>query len=142
VPYSQIAQFPADFIAGQVPLGFQLYPNVVSLLKSGNARPLAVTTSTRLPILPDVPTVGEAGVKNYESSAWLALLAPAGTPKPIIDKVYNALKEAMQKPATKARYKDLGAEAVSPGPDALKNSIASDTAKWRTVIQKAGIHPM
>jgi tripartite-type tricarboxylate transporter receptor subunit TctC len=142
VPYSQIAQFPADFIAGQVPLGFQLYPNVVSLLKSGNARPLAVTTSTRLPILPDVPTVGEAGVKNYESSAWLALLAPAGTPKPIIDKVYNALKEAMQKPATKARYKDLGAEAVSPGPDALKNLIASDTAKWRTVIQKAGIHPM
>jgi tripartite-type tricarboxylate transporter receptor subunit TctC len=142
VPYRQISQFPLDFAAGQVPIGFQLYPNIVSLLKSNNATPLAVADNKRLPILPDVPTAEEAGVKNYETAAWLALLAPGGTPKPVIDKVYAAMKSAMQQPDVIEQYKKLGAEALAPGPDALAELIKDDTAKWHRIISTAGIQPM
>jgi tripartite-type tricarboxylate transporter receptor subunit TctC len=142
VPYRQISQFPLDFAAGQVPVGFQLYPNIVTLLKNNNANPLAVADNKRLPILPDVPTAEEAGVKNYETAAWLALLAPGGTPKPIIDKVYAAVKNAMQQPEVIEQYKKFGAEALAPGPDALEKLIKDDTAKWHKVIETAGIKPM
>ena len=74
VPYRNIAQYTPDFIAGQVPLGFQFLPNVLGMIKSGDARPLAVTSPKRMTALPDVPTAAEAGVKNYETFGWLALL--------------------------------------------------------------------
>jgi tripartite-type tricarboxylate transporter receptor subunit TctC len=142
VPYRNIAQYPPDFIAGQVPVGFQLLPNVLALLQTGNARALAVTSDKRMTALPDVPTTAEAGVKGYETGAWFALLAPAGTPKPIIDKLYGALKEAIQDPTVRQRFTEQGAEPVSPGPEELTKFIASETAKLRDIIQKAGIQPM
>ncbi len=103
VPYRNIAQYTPDFIAGAVPLGFQFLPNVLSMLQSGDARALAVTSRQRMTALPDVPTTAEAGLKNYETFGWLALLAPAGTPKPIIEKLYNALAEGVKSPAVRAR---------------------------------------
>jgi tripartite-type tricarboxylate transporter receptor subunit TctC len=142
VPYRNIAQYPPDFISGQVPVGFQLLPNVLALLQTGDARPLAVTSDKRMTALPDVPTTAEAGVKGYETGAWFALLAPAGTPKPIIDKLYAALKEAIQDPTVRQRFTEQGAEPVSPGPEELTKFIASETAKLRDIIQKAGIQPM
>ena len=142
VPYRNIAQYTPDFISGQVPLGFQFLPNVLSMLNTGEARPLAVTSSTRMTALPNVPTAAEAGVKDYETFGWLALLAPAGTPKPIVDNLYKALAAAVKEPAVKAHFVELGAEPVSPGPDELAKFIASETAKWRDIIQKAGIPPM
>jgi tripartite-type tricarboxylate transporter receptor subunit TctC len=92
--------------------------------------------------LPDVPTSEEAGVKNYVPGAWLALLAPAGTPKPIIDKLYKALADAIKDPALKARFVEQGAEPTSPGPEALAKFMASETAKLGDIINKAGIPPM
>jgi tripartite-type tricarboxylate transporter receptor subunit TctC len=92
--------------------------------------------------LPDVPTTAEAGLKNYETFGWLALLAPAGTPKPIIEKLYNALAEGVKSPAVRARFTQFGAEPVAPGPEELQKFIVSETAKWRDIIQKAGIPPM
>ena len=142
VPYRNIAQYTPDFLAGQVPVGFQLLPNVLGMLKTGDARALAVTSDKRMTALPDVPTAAEAGVKNYETGAWLALLAPAGTPKPIIDKLYKALAEAMKDPALKARFTEQGAEPSAPGPDALAKFMASETIKLGDIIKKAGIPPM
>ncbi|OJY47060.1 MAG: hypothetical protein BGP08_02935 [Rhizobiales bacterium 64-17] len=142
VPYRNIAQYTPDFIAGAVPLGFQFLPNVLGLLRSGEARALAVTTPKRMTALPDVPTAAEAGVKNYETFGWLALLAPAGTPKPIIDKLYKALAEAIKDPTVQQRFTEQGAEPVAPGPDELQKFIVSETAKWRRIIQTAGINPM
>jgi tripartite-type tricarboxylate transporter receptor subunit TctC len=142
VPYRNIAQYTPDFLSGQVPLGFQLLPNVLGMLKSGDARALAVTSDKRMTALPDVPTAAEAGVKNYETSAWLALLAPAGTPKPNVDRIYKALAEAVKDPTVKARLTEQGAEPVSPGPEELEKFMASETAKWRDIINKAGIPPM
>lgn len=142
VPYRNIAGYTPDFLAGQVPLGFQLLPNVQGLIKQGNARALAVTSPKRMTALPDVPTAAEAGVSNYETYAWLALLAPAGTPKPIIDKLYKALDEAMKDPTVRSRFVEQGAEPTSSGPEALSKFIASETTKWREIIQKAKIEPM
>lgn len=142
VPYRNIAQYTPDFLSGQVPLGFQLLPNVLGMLKTGDARALAVTSDKRMTALPDVPTAAEAGVKNYETSAWLALLAPAGTPKPIVDRIYKALAEAVKDPTVKARFTEQGAEPVSPGPEELEKFMASESVKWRDIINKAGIAPM
>jgi tripartite-type tricarboxylate transporter receptor subunit TctC len=142
VPYRNIAQYTPDFITGSVPLGFQFLPNVLGLLQNGDARALAVTSDKRMTALPDVPTAAEAGVKNYETFGWLALLAPAGTPKPIVDKIYGALAEAVKDSAVRGRFVEFGAEPVSPGPEELQKFIVSETAKWRHIIEKAGILPM
>ena len=92
--------------------------------------------------LPDVPTAAEAGVKNYETFGWLALLAPAGTPKPIVNRIYKALAEAVKDPTVKERFVEQGAEPVSPGPEELEKFIVSETVKWRDIINKANIPPM
>src|SRR5215213_5007027 len=131
VPYRNIAQYTPDFIAGQVPLGFQFLPNVIGMLSSGDARALAVTSPRRMTALPQVPTAAEAGVANYETFGWLALLAPAGTPKPIVDKLYKSLQEAINDPAVRERFIEQGAEPVAPGPDDLAKFIESETTKWR-----------
>jgi len=141
VPYRNIAQYTPDFISGQVPLGFQFLTNVAGLLQSGDARALAVTTPKRMTALPDVPTAAEAGVKDYESFGWLALLGPAGTPKPVIDKLYKALQEAVNDPAVRARFVEQGAEPVASGPEELQKFVVSETAKWHGIITKAGIEP-
>lgn len=142
VPYRNIAQYTPDFIAGSVPVGFQLLPNVLALLQKGDARPLAVTAEKRMAALPDVPTTAEAGVPNYVTGAWFAMLAPAGTPKPIIDKIYAALSEAIKDPTVRQRFVDQGAEPVSPGPEETRKFIAAETVKLRDIIRKAGIQPM
>jgi tripartite-type tricarboxylate transporter receptor subunit TctC len=142
VPYRNIAQYTPDFIAGAVPLGFQFLPNVAAMLSSGDARPLAVTSNKRMTALPQVPTAAEAGVANYETFGWLALLAPAGTPKPIVDKLYKSLQEAINDPAVRERFIEQGAEPVAPGPDNLAKFIESETTKWRDIISKAGIQPI
>jgi tripartite-type tricarboxylate transporter receptor subunit TctC len=142
VPYRNISQYTPDFIAGQVPLGFQFLPNVVGLMQSGDARVLAVTSERRMTALPDVPTAAEAGVKDYVTAGWLALLAPPGTPKPVIDKLYASLAAAVKDPEVHKRFIDQGAEPVAPGPEALQTFMAAETVKWRGIIEKAGIPPM
>jgi tripartite-type tricarboxylate transporter receptor subunit TctC len=142
VPYRNIAGYTPDFIAGQVPLGFQLLPNVIGLIRNGDARALAVASNKRMTALPDVPTAAEAGLNNYESSAWLALLAPAGTDKAIIDKLYAAVQDAMKDPKVLALFAEQGAEPAVLGPDALKEFMASETTKWSAIIGKLGIEPM
>jgi tripartite-type tricarboxylate transporter receptor subunit TctC len=142
VPYRNIAGYTPDFISGQVPLGFQLLPNVLGLIKSGDARALAVAGSKRMTALPDVPTAAEAGLQGYESYAWLALLAPANTDKTIIDKLYAAVEEALKDPKVRSLFVEQGAEPVVLGPEGLRDFIASETAKWAAIIEKIGIDPM
>jgi len=141
VPYRNIAAYTPDFISGQVPVGFQFLPNVAGLLQSGDARALAVTTPQRMSALPDVPTAAEAGLTGYETFGWLALLGPAGLPRPVVEQLYRALQDAVNDPALASRFVAQGAEPVSPGPQELAKFIRSETAKWRDIIQKAGIEP-
>ena len=142
VPYRNISGYAPDFMSGQVPLGFQLLPNVLSLIRNGDARALAVASDKRMTALPDVPTAAEAGLQGYESSAWLALLAPAKTDKAIVEKLFAAVQDAMKDPEVRALFVQEGAEPSSLGPDDLKAFIASETTKWAGIIGKLKIDPM
>jgi tripartite-type tricarboxylate transporter receptor subunit TctC len=142
VPYRNIAQYVPDLIAGSVPVGFQWLPNVSAALQSGDAKVLAVAASSRMTALPDVPTVAEAGIKNYESSGWLGLLAPHGTPKPIIAKLNEELVSAVNDPQVAHKIVEQGAEGVSTTPEGLAKFISSESKKWREIIVKASIPPI
>jgi tripartite-type tricarboxylate transporter receptor subunit TctC len=142
VPYRNIASYTPDFISGQVPVGFQLLPNVLGLIQNGDARALAVASDKRLTALPDVPTAAEAGLQGYESYAWLALLAPANTDKAIVDRLHAAAQDATRDPKVRALFAEQGAEPADLGPDQLKTFIGSEIVKWSEVIGKLGIAPM
>jgi tripartite-type tricarboxylate transporter receptor subunit TctC len=142
VPYRNIASYTPDFISGQVPVGFQLLPNVLGLIKSGDARALAVASNKRMTALPDVPTAAEAGLQGYESYAWLALLAPANTDKALVEKLYAAAQDATKDPKVRALFAEQGAEPTDLGPEDLKKFMASEVLKWSEVIGKMGIAPM
>src|SRR5262245_19123165 len=117
VPYRNIAQYAPDLISGAVPLGFQWLPNVSGPLGSGGARPIAVASKTRLAALPDVPTTAEAGLPEYEASGWFAMLAPRGTPKPIVDRLNTELAAAAADPAVRQRFSEQGAEPKVLSPE-------------------------
>ena len=142
VPYRNIASYTPDFISGQVPVGFQLLPNVIGLIQNGDARALAVAANKRMTALPDVPTAAEAGLPGYESYAWLALLAPANTDKAIVDRLNAAAQEATKDPKVRELFAQQGAEPADLGPDDLAKFIASEISKWSGVIGKLGIAPM
>ena len=142
VPYKNIGSYAPDFLSGQVPVGFQLLPNVLGLIRNGDARPLAVAAKERMTALPEVPTAAEAGLPGYESAAWLALLAPAGTDKAIVDRLYAAANEAVTDPKVRALFAEQGAEPADLDPEELAKFIASEITKWSEVIGKLGIAPM
>jgi tripartite-type tricarboxylate transporter receptor subunit TctC len=142
VPYRNIAQYTPDLIAGTVPLGFQWLPNVLAALKSGGARALAVASKERMAALPDVPTTAEAGLPNYQASGWFVMLAPKGTPQPIVAKLNQETSAALSDPALREKYTEQGAEAVVFTPDGVGKFIAAEIIKWRDIIGKAGIQPI
>jgi tripartite-type tricarboxylate transporter receptor subunit TctC len=139
VPYRVTSQLQSDLVAGEVPVSFQLLPNVIAALKAGQVRALAVASASRLPALPDVPTAAELGVPGYESSAWFGLVAPRGTPRPIIDKLNAEIVAAMSDATVRTRFVEFGAEPLTTTPDELARFIASEVIKWREIITKAGI---
>jgi tripartite-type tricarboxylate transporter receptor subunit TctC len=142
VPYRNIAQYGPDLIAGQVPLGFQFLPNVNGPIQAGGAIPIAVTSSKRMTALPNVPTAAEAGLANFESIGWLCLMAPKGTPKPIVAKLNQELAAAVKDASVRDKVVEQGTEPVSNTPEEMSKFIVSETAKWREVIAKAGIQPI
>jgi tripartite-type tricarboxylate transporter receptor subunit TctC len=139
VPYRVTSQLQSDLIAGEVPISFQLLPNVLGAIKSSQVRPLAVANPSRLSALPDVPTAAEVGLRGYESSAWFGLVAPRGTPRPIIDKLNTDIVAAMADPQVRSRFADFGAEPVTSTPDGLGKFISAEVVKWRDIITKGNI---
>jgi tripartite-type tricarboxylate transporter receptor subunit TctC len=105
----------------------------------GSLRALAVTSAKRLPAFPDVPTVEESGVKGYVVESYTGLLAPAGTPPAIVEKLNAAITQALKDPQVRTKFTDLGAEPVSMSPSAFAKYLAEEQARWAPVITKAGI---
>jgi tripartite-type tricarboxylate transporter receptor subunit TctC len=139
VPYRNIAQYAPDLISGAVPLGFQWLPNVLATLTSGGANALAVASKTRMAALPAVPTAAEAGIAGYEVSGWFLMLAPRGTPAPVIARLNEALNAALSDPSVRERFTEQGAQGVIMTPDELGRFMSSETTKWSEIITKAQI---
>jgi tripartite-type tricarboxylate transporter receptor subunit TctC len=139
VPYRNIAQYGPDLIAGAVPLGFQWFPNVAGPLQAQGALALAVAGDAHLPTIPDTPTTTEAGLPDYKERGWFALLAPAKTPKPILDRLSKEVAAAIKDPAVKAGFEKVGAETMWMPLDQVKQWHKGEIAKYRDIISKAGI---
>ncbi|MFZ0423916.1 MAG: tripartite tricarboxylate transporter substrate binding protein [Xanthobacteraceae bacterium] len=139
VPYRGAQPAYADVISGQVPVFFDNLASALGQIKGGNVRALAVSGSKRSPLLPDVPTVAEAGVPGYENYVWFGLWAPKGTPQPIIDRLHTEIQKALVNPAVKDRIEaDAGEPLDMPLAD-IKPFLKKEIAKWAEVVKKAGV---
>jgi tripartite-type tricarboxylate transporter receptor subunit TctC len=130
----------ADVIAGHVPLMFADTGTALAQIAEGKVRALGVSSLTRVPAAPNIPTLSEAGLPGFDSVGWLLMAAPAGTPKPIVDRLHAELKIAATLPDIHKQMIDLGTIPVdSPPPAELKNFLASEIARWGSIIDKAGV---
>jgi tripartite-type tricarboxylate transporter receptor subunit TctC len=139
VPYRNIAQFGPDLIAGTVPLGFSWYPNVAGAFQAKGATPLAVAGDKRIPALPETPTTTEAGLPDYKVSGWFALLAPAGTPRPILEKLNKEMAAALNDPAVRESFAKAGAETMTLPLDEARKFHVNEIKKYHDIITRAGI---
>jgi tripartite-type tricarboxylate transporter receptor subunit TctC len=139
VPYRNIAQYGPDLMSGTVQLGFQWYPNVAGPIQAKGAIPLAVAGDKRIPTLPDVPTTTEAGLPQYKINGWFALLAPKGTPKPILERLHKETEAALNDPQVKQGFERAGAETMLVPLDQAKKWQRDEIAKYTDIIAKAGI---
>ncbi|MCK9914405.1 hypothetical protein MXD81_35140 [Microbacteriaceae bacterium K1510] len=139
VPYRSGSQVAVDLVSGSVPVSFQLIPNVTAQLQAGQVKALAVTTKTRSQALPNVPTMAEQGITDYECYAWFGIAAPKGTPAPIIERLNRDIRATMADATTQKRLLDIGVEPSSSTPAEFKTFVADEIAKWSVIIKKAGI---
>jgi tripartite-type tricarboxylate transporter receptor subunit TctC len=139
VPYKGSAPAVQDLLGGQVQLMFDNLPSVLQLIRSGQLRALAVTTSERDPQLPDIPTIAESGLVGFDTSAWFALLAPKATPHPIRAEIERAAVTVLTAPDTRNQLRAAGIEVAADGSNELQKRINEETQMWRSVINKAGI---
>ncbi|MEJ0071068.1 MAG: tripartite tricarboxylate transporter substrate binding protein [Pseudomonadota bacterium] len=139
VPYRGSAPALNDVIAGQIQAMFENLPTLPPHIRSGTVRALGVTSRTRSPALPDVPTVAEAGLPGYESTAWFTIAAPAGVPQPIIDRLNRDIAGLIARPEINAQILALGSVPVGNTPDQARAFFATERVKWNNVITTAGI---
>jgi tripartite-type tricarboxylate transporter receptor subunit TctC len=144
VPFRGSGPMLQEVIAGRIEVAVDNMPSVIGHLRDGRLRPLAVTTKTRSPALPDVPSTTEAGFPDVEATAWFGLQVPARTPRPIIDRLGAEIDAIVKEPATRAKITDLG--GLPPGltpdggttPAAFEAFIKAEIAKWGEVVRKSG----
>jgi tripartite-type tricarboxylate transporter receptor subunit TctC len=136
VPYRNSGEARSGVIGGQVQMMIDAVTTMAPNVAAGQVRALATTGKTRSGVLPDVPTAGEAGVPGYEATIWLGLMAPAGTPKPIIDKLNAAVNEVVKRPEIVKLWSDQGAVAMSMTPEAFNKYLRGDIVKWAEVVKQ------
>jgi tripartite-type tricarboxylate transporter receptor subunit TctC len=128
-----------DVLGGQVQLMFSGLPSVLAQIKAGRLRGIAVTSKHRLASVPDVPTFTEAGVRDFEVSPWFGLLAPAGTPQPIVDRLYREFAAVLKEAPIREFLDRGGVEAVGSTPAEFAAHIRHEIKEWREVINRTGI---
>jgi tripartite-type tricarboxylate transporter receptor subunit TctC len=138
VPYKGSPQGIADLLAGQVQLMFDNLTSISPHVKAGKLRGLGVSGPRRSPVFPDLPTIAEAGVPGYATTAWGGLVAPAGTPKAIVSRLNAEVNKALEAPALKERFAAIDAEPVGGTIEAFAAFVKSESAKWGDVVRKSG----
>ena len=141
VPYKGTALVATDIRSGQIAMMIDNIVSAMPLIKSGVEKPLAVTSLRRSEVLPDLPTLADSGVPGYESVAYFAVFAPAGTPAPIVQRLSGELMKIVRAPDVKAKLIELGSDPVGSTPEALAEVRRTEQAKWAKVIQEAGVKP-
>jgi tripartite-type tricarboxylate transporter receptor subunit TctC len=141
VPYKGVNAELPDLHGGQVMTAFVVPQVVLASLKAGKLRALAVTSRERLSILPDVPTLGEAGLPGIEALAWNGIFVPAGTPRPVIEQLHRALVRAYRSPEIEAQLRATGSYAAADTPEEFAAFVRTENEKWSRVIRDAGIKP-
>ena len=137
IPYKGSGPLATDLLGGQILMSFDTITPVLPHIKAGKLRPLAVTTAKRSPALPDVPTLQEAGLKDFDIGTWFGVLAPVGTPKPVLDRLSAEATKIIQSPDFKKRMDDIGAQPVGNSPAEMAAQIRSETDKFSLLV-KAG----
>ncbi len=139
IPYRGSAGARTDVIGGQVDLMFDAVTTMTEQVKAGKVKAIATTGRQRSDVLPDVPTMNEAGVPGYESTIWLGLMAPKGTPKAVVDKLNDAVSKIVSQPEVKQLWAKQGAVPLVMTPEAFDKYARDDISKWAKVIKTAGI---
>lgn len=135
-PIRLIVAFPPG---GNVDTLMTNLPAVIGLIRENRLKGLAVTTLKRSSVMPNIPTFDESGLKDFEASTFIGVLAPAGTPPPVLNVLNTAILKAVRSPAIKDKFRDLGADPQETTPEQFSAIIRSDIAKWKKVLQAAGI---
>jgi len=139
IPYKSSAPSLTDLIGGQIQVLFNNAISTVPQVQAGKVRALATTGAKRLPVLSELPTVAEAGVKGYENSSWSAVAAPAGTPQPVITRLHKELTEILALPEIQQRHADVGAQIIASTPAEFHAYLRSEIAKFGKLVKAAGI---
>jgi tripartite-type tricarboxylate transporter receptor subunit TctC len=139
IPYKGGAPALTDLIGGHIPMTFNNIPESIAQIMAGTVRPLGVTTAMRSPVLPDVPTIAESGLPDFDTGVWWGLLGPGGLPRDLTAKLAKDCADAVNAPAVKARLLALGATPVGSSPAEFAALIRADYEKWGPVIKAAGI---
>ncbi|MBX9698096.1 MAG: tripartite tricarboxylate transporter substrate binding protein [Acetobacteraceae bacterium] len=138
VPYRAVPPLLLDMAAGRLDASFQLVPNVVEQVRSGQLRALAAATPARLPALPGVPTMAEAGVAGFETAGWFGVVAPRGTPAPIVERLAREITTVLAMPEIQERLAALGCEPLALGPAAFRAFIGAEVPRWREIVRASG----
>jgi tripartite-type tricarboxylate transporter receptor subunit TctC len=139
VPFKGANEALAAVVAGNTDLFFDVVPDAIPLIKAGKVRAIAVTGEQRNESLPEVPTMMEAGLPNYSAITWNGILAPAGTPQAVIDKINAAIRTTVSSPEVLAKFKSLGQQAVSDSPQQFAAFIKDETVKWDAIVRRDNI---
>jgi len=137
IPYKGGGPALADLMGGQIQLMLENIPSTLPLAKSGKVRALAVTARKRSPLVPDLPTLDEAGLKGYEIVGWNGLFVPTGTPRTIVTLLHATTVRTLEQPDTRERLATLGAEGVGSSPEQFKAFVHAEIAKWARVVKAA-----
>jgi len=139
VPYKGSGPALTEMLGGQVPVMFDQLSASIGYVRDGRLRALAVASARRASVLPAVPTLDESGLRGYEASTFIGVLAPAGTPKAVVATLNAAMRKVMETAMVRDKFLGLGAEPGSSSPEEFSKLIADELAKWRDVAQKAGL---
>ena len=139
VPYKGGGQAVIDVVGGQIPLVFTAIATAQQFVKSGKLKAIGVSSGRRSSALPEVPTFAESGLPGFVVDAWVGVLAPARTPRPVIERLQREIAAVLAEPAVKERYAVLGIEPVGNTPEEFAAQIREDLARWEKVVRQAGI---
>ena len=140
IPYKSTGQSMPDLLAGRMEVGFDTFSSAIPHVRGGKLRPLAVSSAARLPDLPGVPTVEEAGLPGYRFGTWYGVFAPAGTPPAIVNRLHAEINKALQSPDVRAKYAEMGMDdSVTRTPEEFAALVRADIARFARLVKEAGI---